>query len=73
MEDSSGRSPIRERVEALRAEAARARERAHQRAVAADRLIDQAATAQRDAKFARERADRLCAEQLGRRAVMDFA
>ncbi|GGQ70145.1 hypothetical protein GCM10010166_44990 [Couchioplanes caeruleus subsp. azureus] len=62
-----------ERVQALRADAPRARDRAHQRTAAAQRLAERAATALREAERARDRAAQLCADQIDRRAVKDFA
>jgi hypothetical protein len=73
VQDSSGRSPALDRIDALRAHAARARYRAHQRAIIADRLSERAGAARRDAELARDRAAVLHADQLTRRAAAGFA
>ncbi|WP_433296048.1 hypothetical protein ACQP2F_37415 [Actinoplanes sp. CA-030573] len=73
MEDGNGQSPLLERAHALRAYAARARDRADQCAATAGQLSKRAGTARRHADLARDRAAHLHAHQLSRRTVTDFA
>ncbi|WP_433291788.1 hypothetical protein ACQP2F_26315 [Actinoplanes sp. CA-030573] len=73
MEDRSGRTPTLDRVGALRADATRARDRAHQRAATAQQWSERAGKARRDAQFAHDRAAQLRADQLSRRAITDLA
>ncbi|GIE81600.1 hypothetical protein Aph02nite_75500 [Actinoplanes philippinensis] len=73
MKDSSDWSPTVGHVDALRAYGARARDRAHQRAVIAEHLSERARAARRDADLARDRAAALHADQRSRRAAAGFA